>query len=321
MTVQAKKVKSEDKIGSPYGYWFARVDRKVIMDQSLSSRDLHIYVVLCAEAGRERSVSLTVKEIGEMAACKERTTQMSLKKLAERGLIERIERFENGFQRMTTYRLIGCQAECYMPPQEQNEMAKQNEGKEIAPPAENCAYDSQISAPQVLKTEFFPEKEEILSPLTPQGVNGKVEDVPEFEKTRYNTERQERALNNELCLAVLEKYHAILPELASVGELLPAHVRNIEARIRDDPARKELAWWEHYFRRIRDLPCPMGKSASGWKADFGWLIGKKGIQKIIDNKFLHASSAKGGSESGWETQKQYTNGEGEVDARALLRNR
>ncbi len=100
--------------------------------------------------------------------------------------------------------------------------------------------------------------------------------------------------------------------------LQTSHVREIEARIREDPARQELTWWERYFRSVRDYPCPMGRSSSNWKAYFGWLVGEKGMRKVLSGAFIRDSGTKGGSESGWALQKQFTNEEGVVDARALL---
>ena len=101
-------------------------------------------------------------------------------------------------------------------------------------------------------------------------------------------------------------------------KLESTHVRQIEARIREDPARNDPTWWERFFRRVRDYPCPMGKAGSGWRADFKWLIGERGMRKVLDGEFFPNSTTKGGSESGWQLQKQYTNEDGVVDGRALL---
>ena len=302
----------------PKGFWFVPIDRKVIMDKSLSTRDFRVYAVLCLQAGEGRSVSLPVKKIGELANCKERTAQNALNALDARGLIRREKHFKNGLQLASTYYLIGCEAECYAGESQGVQVPADVAAQIFEPHAENCTGDGQNSAPRVLDIRSLRKEQENPTPLTPQGVEGEEKSL-EVQKTEHDTAEQEKNPDTALAQAIIDAYHHILPELETVPKMTPFFAREIEARIREDPTRKNLAWWERYFRSIRDYPCPMGKSGLEWKANFKWLIGARGMGKVLDGKFKPAFSTKGGSESGWEMQKKFTNEEGEVDARALLR--
>lgn len=96
-------------------FWFSRTDRYVLQDRVLSPCDKAVYGVLCThEDVRTRSCVLKIKTIATETNCSERSVQLSLKALVERGVIERTERFENGRQKASSYRLIGCNAPCYM---------------------------------------------------------------------------------------------------------------------------------------------------------------------------------------------------------------
>ncbi len=306
---------------TPKGFWFVPVDRKVALDKTLSPRELQIYVVLCVQANGKRSVSLPVRKICDLANCKERTAQNALRTLAERGLISREVHFKNGLQLATTYRLIGCEAESYAEDAPGVQIFTDEGAEVFTPPAESCTGDCQNSAPRVLEKESFRKNQENPTPLNPQSgekVLG-VEKSSKGENQEHDAPEQEQKPSTAIYEAILTLFHRILPELPPVVNLQPEHIREIEARIREDPTRREVTWWERYFRSIRDYPCAMGKGSSGWKAYFGWLVSEKGMRKVLSGAFIRDSGTKGGSESGWALQKQFTNEEGVVDARALLR--
>jgi hypothetical protein len=65
----------------------------------------------------------------------------------------------------------------------------------------------------------------------------------------------------------------------------------------------------------------MGDNPSHWQASFDWLIGEKGMQKILGGSFARASAPifGGGTKAGWELQKKYTDERGRIDGRAILR--
>lgn len=105
---------------------FARVDLEVLRDRMLSPCDKAVYGVLCSHANAQtHSCVVRVRTIAEEVNCSERSVQASLKALIQRGTVERRERFEQGRQKASSYRLIGCDAPCYT-------------GAESAPTAEIC---------------------------------------------------------------------------------------------------------------------------------------------------------------------------------------
>jgi DNA-binding Lrp family transcriptional regulator len=122
-------------------FWFACVDIQVIKDKTLSPCDKTVYSVICAHADVEtRTCSLRVKTIAEEANCSVRSVQESLKALVERGVIERTERFENGKQKASSYKIIGHKAKCYKNTDlGSDEPNTADKGAEPAPIAKNVA--------------------------------------------------------------------------------------------------------------------------------------------------------------------------------------
>jgi hypothetical protein len=95
-------------------FWFACVDIQVIRDRMLSPCDKAVYAVICSHVNVEtRSCPLRIRTIAEEAKCSVRSVQESLKALVERGVIERMPRFENGKQKASIYRIVGHRAQCY----------------------------------------------------------------------------------------------------------------------------------------------------------------------------------------------------------------
>ena len=95
-------------------FWFACVDIDVIRDKTLSPCDKAVFAVICTHVNvQTRDCPLRVKTIAEEANCSVRSVQESLKALTERGIIERIECFENGKQKASIYKIVGHRAPCY----------------------------------------------------------------------------------------------------------------------------------------------------------------------------------------------------------------
>ena len=95
-------------------FWFAAVDRKVLMDRKLTPTDKTVFGVLCAHADKNtRKCWPKVKTIADEANCSVRSVQNSLKKLESRGIIKRMPEFCNNKQMATHYYIIGYKAECY----------------------------------------------------------------------------------------------------------------------------------------------------------------------------------------------------------------
>jgi hypothetical protein len=63
----------------------------------------------------------------------------------------------------------------------------------------------------------------------------------------------------------------------------------------------------------------MGQNKDRWRADFDWLIGERGMQKILEGSFQKAPAVAECAIDSLEFQKKYTNAEGLVDAKAILR--
>jgi DNA-binding Lrp family transcriptional regulator len=95
-------------------FWFSCVDFKVVWDRRLSMCDKMVFTVICTHVNiRTRECPLRVKTIAEEAGCSVRSVQESLKALAQYGIIERVECFENGKQKASVYKIIGHRAPCY----------------------------------------------------------------------------------------------------------------------------------------------------------------------------------------------------------------
>jgi hypothetical protein len=95
-------------------FWFACVDIKVMLDKELTPCDKAIFAVICSHADvKTRKIILSVKTIAEETGCGVRTAQKSMQALVGRGVIERVERFANGKQMASSYRIVGHRAICY----------------------------------------------------------------------------------------------------------------------------------------------------------------------------------------------------------------
>jgi hypothetical protein len=119
----------------------------------------------------------------------------------------------------------------------------------------------------------------------------------------------------------LNAYNTALPELPQTEKVTASRAKIIKQRIEEDVERRKLSWWKHFFLRVRGFPWPMGDNPSKWRADFDWLIGEKGMQKILEGGFGRASSPilGKGTKAGWELQKKYTDEGGRINGRAILR--
>ena len=95
-------------------FWFACVDIDVMRDKTLSPCDKAVFAVICTHVNvQTRDCPLRVKTIAEETNCSVRSVQESLKALIARGVIERIECFENGKQKASVYKIVGHRALCY----------------------------------------------------------------------------------------------------------------------------------------------------------------------------------------------------------------
>ncbi len=298
-------------------FWFARVRIAVMRDSSLSPCEKAVYAIICTHADiRNQTATLSVATIAKETNCSERTAQKCIKALVARGVLERKERFITGRQIACLYRIVDCNIPCYEVNGADSAGSVENDIPATAEHVENFTPEGEKSADKRESVFDENQKNNPFPPTPTNGGEGEEKKSSNGENPDDGTTGQEQKLESSTYEAILALFHRILHELPPVASLQPSHVREIEARIREDPARREVTWWERYFRSIRDYP---GKGSSGWKAHFGWLVGEKGMSKVLSGAFIRDSGTKGGSESGWELQKQFTNEEGVVDARALLR--
>jgi hypothetical protein len=124
--------------------------------------------------------------------------------------------------------------------------------------------------------------------------------------------------------AILAAYNKILPELPAASRITPSREKTVKRRIREEPELGDPHWWERYFARVREFPWLMGQNPSNWRACLDWLIGERGMLKVLEGGFGRSSpvsrnGAEIGTESGFELQRRFTDERGVVDARALLR--
>ena len=87
----------------------------------------------------------------------------------------------------------------------------------------------------------------------------------------------------------------------------------------ESPERKEPDWWKKFFSSVRDFPWPMGRNPDKWRADFDWLIGERGMQKILEGSFQKTPAIGECAINSLEFQRKYTDSEGRIDARVMLR--
>jgi hypothetical protein len=158
-------------------FWFACVDLAVLKDPVLSVCDKAVFLVICGHVDvQTRSCPLRIKTIAEETGRSVRSVQESLKALVERGVIERVERFENGQQQASVYTIVGHHAPCYKD-------TKSAPPTEPAPAYESCTPEGAENDPPSLREpkiyeiqETSPAEREINLPTATAGIaaNGQI---------------------------------------------------------------------------------------------------------------------------------------------------
>lgn len=298
-------------------FWFACVDLEVIRDTELTPCDKAVYAVICSFVDvHTRQWNLTVQKIADTAGCGARTCQKSIQRLVERGVMLRVERFQNGKQLACAYRIVGHRAACYKKTlAKTTETEGNNTPANIAGAVENCPPTPANFADCLLEPPVY---ETLSSPPTPPKGDEEGDGDLTLESGVPETpaERQRRFFQ-----AVLTAYNTILPELPKATKLSKARESRLRTLLKEDPVRRELEWWRRFFQRVRQYPWPMGHNPSKWFASFDWLLGEEGMLKVIEGRFSKvAAPAPGGGRSitGAEQQKKHTKG-GKVDVKAVLR--
>ena len=97
-------------------------------------------------------------------------------------------------------------------------------------------------------------------------------------------------------LLVLEAYHQLLAvpphSLPRVKVLSAKMKQSVIARAAEDKARRELSWWEDYFKMVASRPFLLGHNDRTWRADFHWLIGPENMTKVLNGKYASGDGPK-----------------------------
>lgn len=127
--------------------WFACIDFTVLDDERLSPIEKVVFCLLCRFTNwQNRECYPSIKIIAKKANCSERSVVNALKKLIELGLIERRERFNNGRQTTSLYKIIGFEAPCY---EVQNAQESEGGCSTFTPPCSSCTHEGESPAPRI----------------------------------------------------------------------------------------------------------------------------------------------------------------------------
>ena len=87
--------------------------------------------------------------------------------------------------------------------------------------------------------------------------------------------------------AIVDAYHAALPDNPRVRVLSPATKGAIKGRWTEDQERRTLEWWQQYFTYAGGCAFLTGKGGGDrpFFADFQWLVGPKNMEKVINGRY------------------------------------
>ena len=290
--------------------WEARVEMAVfeISKDELGTYDKLVYAILCGHANRAGNAWPRVSLLAAEASCSERQVQRALSNLEARGLLVRIPQITDiDGQIANIYEIYGVDAytpgDCQSPG---GTTDSRGAGDQQSGPIDELEQPQDSTAPN--------------TPPTPQTGDGKGDPskMPEGAEQEPKTPAaREKALHG----AIVEAYNAVLPELPKCKSLGKSVAESLRARIRDDPERETLAWWRQYFESVRTYPTLMGRTIN-WRASLQWLIGVKNMDKVLNG--FYPTDEPGGpnggrTRAGEDRQRNYTNGGGEIDVLALMR--
>jgi len=84
---------------------------------------------------------------------------------------------------------------------------------------------------------------------------------------------------------IIELYHSIIPEMPQVRVWNDTQQGWLRARWNEDPERQCLAWWDNFFRWIRESDWLMGRTKEEFSCDLEWLIRKMNFAKIANGRY------------------------------------
>jgi predicted transcriptional regulator len=304
-----------------------------ILELDLSIYEKMVYVVLCSHAKKDGPAFPSVKTIAKEASCSRTKVFEALKTLEEQGVITRDNRiFQGRGQTSNLYEIIdtvpspqneqGGDSNSPSPSVMRTEESATRMGESAARTGGVRDTDAHI---KVLEQDYMNKTKEQNTPPTPPGEKSEGEGgkFPEEQK-KHDTEQKAqgtKAAGAEFFELVLNAYNTALPELPKAEKITAPRAKILRQRIREDPARRRLSWWKQFFSGVRGFPWPMGDNPSNWRANFDWLIGEKGMQKILEGGFGRTSGPNlgKGTKADWELQKKHTDEGGRIDGKAILR--
>ncbi|MDR0764630.1 MAG: helix-turn-helix domain-containing protein [Synergistaceae bacterium] len=315
--------------------WVACFDSG-ILDMDLSIYEKMTYIVLCSHAKKDGPCFPSVNTIAREASCSRAKVFEALKRLEEIGAISRSSQiFEGRGQTSNLYEILDIN-----PPSTQETGCPQDGQGETTARTGASVTQTGVSTREtggvqdvdglykVLELSHMNNTKELNLPPTPQGAGeekteSENEKAEEPQKPKHDTEGKAEAPKpspeSELFEAIRRAYNHILPELPKAEKLTASRAKVLRQRIRENPERKEPDWWKKFFPSVRNFPWPMGQNRDKWRADFDWFIGERGMQKILEGSFQKASAIGECAIDSREFQKKYTDSEGRIDARAMLR--
>jgi hypothetical protein len=302
-----------------------------ILDQDLSIYEKMVYIVLCSHAKKDGPAFPSVMTIASEASCSRTKVFEALRVLEDRGVITRENRiFPKRGQTSNLYEIGDIE-----PHQGDGGDNGNPEPPSVPGTPASAARTGVVRDTDAPLNVFEPDPLNITkeqdTPLTPQiggrtqiSQTGQKKPEPDPMTQREKGKTKPDLESPGLVEMIIASYNAILPELPPAGLATSSRERTVKRRIREDAERGDPRWWEKYFSRVREFPWLMGGNPSGWRAAFDWLIGERGMLKVLEGGFgrfmpVLADGAEIRSEEGAELQKKYTDANGVVDVRALLR--
>jgi hypothetical protein len=320
------------KIGVKKKRWVVCFEN-AILDMDLSIYEKMAYIVLCSHAKKDGPCFPSVNTIAREASCSRAKVFEALKRLEEIGAISRSSQiFEGRGQTSNLYEILDIdqtnKSENPLPPSTPETGHPQDAQGESttwtgASVPETGGVRDVDGLYKVLELSHMNNTKEQESPPAPQWSGEGNPEGGKHQKPKHDTEEKAANPKNhpelELFESIREAYNSILPELPKAEKITASRAKALRQRVRESPERKEPGWWEKFFSLVREFPWPMGRNRDKWRADFDWLVGERGMQKILEGSFQKAPAIGECTIDSLEFQKKYTDSEGRIDAKAMLR--
>jgi hypothetical protein len=85
--------------------------------------------------------------------------------------------------------------------------------------------------------------------------------------------------------AIVAAWDAIMPPGLPRPRLDDALMRLITARWKEAPERRNLPWWEGFFREAAASDFLTGRTKSDWRADLRWILKAANFAKVLEGNY------------------------------------